>query len=70
MNRFNNGQMSLFAATSEKGADEWASFRTVSGDSVGMFRVRQPEQRSRYSVTTLKRPVRAQSLFFKRQTNS
>jgi hypothetical protein len=69
MNRFSNGQMSLFAATSEKGAGEWTAFRAVSGDSVGMFRVRQPEQQSRYSVTTLKRPVRPQALFFNRQTN-
>lgn len=66
MNRFDNNQMNLFP---EKGSNEWASFRAVREDSVGMFRVRQPDQQSRYAVTTLKRPTRPQSLFFKRQTN-
>ena len=69
MNRFNDSQMSLFAATADKGSNEWGAFRSVQGDQVGMFRVREPERQSRYSVTTLKRPARPQSLFFKRQTN-
>lgn len=65
MNRFNDSQMSLFA-TAEKGSREWAAFNGIRDEHVGMFRVKQPEQGSRYAVTTLKRPSRPQSLFFKR----
>ncbi len=61
--------MSLFATAAEKGAGEWATFSGARENTGGMFRVRQPEQVSRYSVTTLKRPARPQSLFFNRQTN-
>jgi hypothetical protein len=61
--------MSLFAAPREKGSAEWSAFGGIREDHSGMFRVKQPEQVSRYSVTTMKRPARPQSLFFKGQPN-
>ncbi len=61
-----NRQISLFATPSEKGASEWSVFGGVREDrNAGMFRVQQPQSSARYSVTTIKRPARPQSLFFK-----
>jgi hypothetical protein len=67
MNRFDR-QMSLFSNPSEKGSSEWSAFGGIREDRSGMFRVREPEPQKRFSVTTLKRPARPQSLFFKRGT--
>ena len=70
LNYSNNNQMSLFAAPVEKGNSEWSVFGAVRSDrATGMYRVAQPSRETRYSVTTMKRVVRPQSLFFNRQTN-
>ncbi len=63
-----NRQISLFSTPIEKGASEWSVFGGVREDrNTGMYRV-QSQQASRYAVTTLKRPARPQSLFFKPST--
>jgi hypothetical protein len=62
----NKNQMSLFAAPREKGSAEWSAFGSIREQRAGMFRVQQPTSNSRYTVSTLKRPARPQSLFFKR----
>ena len=70
MDQFKNSQMSLFATPTEKGNSEWSAFTAVRSDrAAGMYRVAQPSHETRYSVTTMKRAVRPQSLFFNRQTN-
>ncbi|MBP9757202.1 MAG: hypothetical protein KBD06_01220 [Candidatus Pacebacteria bacterium] len=62
--------MSLFATPMEKGNAEWSTFRAIREDNAGgMYRVAQSSRETRYSVTTMKRAERPQSLFFKRQTN-
>lgn len=66
----NKNQMSLFTAPREKGSVEWSAFGGIREHHSGMFRVQQPAQTSRYTVSTLKRPARPQPLFFKRGAQS
>lgn len=39
-------QRSLFERRSEKGSSEWSAFNAVKGDTISMFDVAKPQQRT------------------------